>query len=421
MLIEIEKPIYGGDFLARLEGKVCFVPLALTGEQAQVRVVESRKGWAKAEIEQIVAPSAERIEPLCPVFGQCGGCSYQHTSHENQLRLKQAILRETLERAGVAAPAEIDVLSAEPWRYRNRVRFAFDAEGRWGYRGRRSHAVIAIDDCPLAAPLLTRAAHVFAEQRATVAPALRVLEISLFANCDESALLATITVPSAPPREEFETLAAQWQEHVPELAGVELAVQAPQEKFPRRLAIFEEDSLTYTAGEEPYRVDHGAFFQVNRFLVDALVERVTAGHRGRLAWDLFAGVGLFARRLAANFERVVAVESAPSALPGMRANLPATGEAVRAETLEFLERRAAGERPELIVVDPPRTGLGPEVCRRLLEVGAERIVSVSCDPATLARDLRLLTAGGYRIERLTMADLFPHTYHLETVADLVRA
>jgi 23S rRNA (uracil1939-C5)-methyltransferase len=421
VLVEIEKPIYGGAFLARHEGKAVFVPLTLPGEQTRVRVVESRKGWAAAEIYSIVEPAAERIAPRCPHFGLCGGCSYQHTSYEHQLQFKLAILRETLERAGLTAPAQIDTLSAEPWRYRNRVRFAFDAEGRWGYRGRRSHAVVPIDDCPLAAPVLTRAAQAFAELRATLSSQFRVAELALFATSDERSLLATVIATTIPAQSTFETLAEEWQQRVPELAGVELAVQAAADKFPRRLAVFEADSLHYTAAGQQYRVDHGAFFQVNRFLVDALAERVTGGREGHLAWDLFAGVGLFARQLASGFERVVAVEAAPSALPGLRANLPAGGEAVRAETLKFLESRPTAERPDLIVVDPPRTGLGPEICQHLVEIAAPQIVSVSCDPATLARDLKLLSAGGYAIERITLVDLFPQTYHLETVVDLRRA
>jgi len=419
--VRIEKPVYGGAFLARAEGKAVFVPLALPGEDVSVHVVQNRKGYATAEIESITAPAAERIAPRCAHFGQCGGCSYQHTGYEHQLRIKQAILRETLERAGVPVPETIDTLAAAPWAYRNRIRIAFDAAGRWGFRGRRAHAVVPIGDCPIAAPVLVRAAHAFAELCAALVPSLRVAELSLFCTHDERSLLATATAPAAPAKAVFEKLFAAWKVRVPELTGAELVAQAPAGGLPRRLALCSADAIIYTAAGHAYRVDHGAFFQVNRFLADALVERVTAGHTGKLAWDLFAGVGLFARRLAAGFERVVAVESAPAAIPGLRANLdPATGEAVRAETLEFL-RRPAPERPDLIVVDPPRTGLGADVCARLAAVAAPRIVSVSCDPATLARDLKLLTAAGYTMERITLADLFPHTYHLETVVDLRRA
>src|SRR5208283_5497236 len=156
-LVSIEKPIYGGAFLARIEGKAVFVPLALPGEQARVRIVDDKRGYATAEVEEIVHASEQRITPACPHFGACGGCQYQHANYAAQLAWKKDILRETLERGGVYPPEDIAVLAAEPWAYRNRIRLAFDAQGNVGYRGRRSHAVIPIAECPIAAPLLVRA------------------------------------------------------------------------------------------------------------------------------------------------------------------------------------------------------------------------------------------------------------------------
>jgi len=331
-LVEIEKPIYGGAFLARSEGKAVFVPLALPGEQVRVRIAQDKRGYATVEAEEIVAASPLRIAAGCPHFGTCGGCNYQHAGYETQLAFKQAILRETLERGGVKAPDEIVALSAEPWAYRNRIRVAFDAQGNPGYRGRRSHGIFPIRECPIAAPLLVKAALAFAEIARPLAGHFRPMELALF--CD--------------------------------------------------------------------------------------AERVTEGQSGKLAWDLFAGVGLFARRLASGFERVVAVESAPASEKALRANLAGTsGEAVSGDTLAFLHRRKA-EKPDLIVVDPPRTGLGAEITAALGAVAAKSLVYVSCDPATLARDLRVLVAGGYRIEALTLADLFPQTFHLETIVRLAR-
>ena len=140
-----------------------FVPLVLPGEQARVRLVEEKRGYAAAEVEELVAPSPERIAPGCRHFGVCGGCQYQHAGYETQLRIKQDVLRETLERGGIQPPEEIAVLAGQPWEYRNRIRLAFDAQGNAGYRGRRSHAVVPIRECPIAAPLLVRAALAAAE------------------------------------------------------------------------------------------------------------------------------------------------------------------------------------------------------------------------------------------------------------------
>jgi 23S rRNA (uracil1939-C5)-methyltransferase len=190
------------------------------------------------------------------------------------------------------------------------------------------------------------------------------------------------------------------------------------------------NSLLYRAAGMDYRVDQGAFFQVNRWLVDALVKRVTAEARGALAWDLFAGVGLFARQLSDRFARVIAVESAPASIAALAHNLRGTSaSAVKATTLDFLRRERSRARPDLIVpdlivVDPPRTGLSPETTALLAEIAAPEIVCVSCDPATLARDLRMLVDSrkgpGYVIDQITLADLFPQTFHLETVVRLRR-
>ena len=413
LLVQIEKPIYGGNFLAHEEGKALFVPLALPGEQARVRVVDEKRGYATAEIDELVVASPERIIAVCPHFGPCGGCQYQHANYGTQLRIKQAVLRETLQRGGVEPPEEIPVLAGEPWGYRNRIRVAFDAHGNPGYRGRRSHAVIPIKECPISAPLLVRAALATAE--VLRASALRPTEASLFSNAEETALLLTIFVAS-PTRIRFGELGSELRSRIPELAGVELVVEGGAHEPARSLARWGATSIAYRAVGVDYRVDHGAFFQVNRRLVDKLIEQVASGYSGTLAWDLFAGVGLFARKLTESFGHVVAVESSPAATDALVANLAeTTGEAEAASTLDFLRRNRKSERPDLIVVDPPRTGLGAEIATPIAEIAPRALVYVSCDPATLARDLRALLASGYAIESVTMADLFPQTFHLETV------
>jgi 23S rRNA (uracil1939-C5)-methyltransferase len=429
-LVEIEKPVYGGAFLARIEGKAVFVPLTLPGEQARVRITQTKPGYATAEAEEIVRASPERIVPSCPHFGACGGCHYQHVDYATQLALKQAILRETLERGGVAVPDEIAVLAAEPWRYRNRIRLAFDAAGNLGYRGRRSHAVVPMRECPIAAPVLVEAALAFAQIARGFAPALRSTELALFCDEAETALLATVFTAN-PARLRFDELAQAWHEQIPALTGAELVAEGRPGQQPRTLARWGAASINYHAAGSDYRVDHSAFFQVNRWLVDALIERVVAGHGGMHAWDLFAGVGLFARQLTASFDRVIAVESAPAATQALAANLKGTaGIPVKSDTLDFLRAHATHRPasvdprsaiPDLIVVDPPRTGLGAETCTLLAGIAAPVLVYVSCDPATLARDLRALIASGYQIQSITLADLFPQTFHLETVVHLRRA
>jgi 23S rRNA (uracil1939-C5)-methyltransferase len=421
-LLEIEKPVYGGAFLARAEGKAVFVPLTLPGEQARVRIVEEKRSYAAAEAEEIVAVAPDRVPARCPHFGPCGGCHYQHANYEAQLHFKQAILRETLERAGVPAPDAIDVLSATPWQYRNRIRLAFDAAGNPGYRGRRSHAIVPIRACPIAAPVLVTAALAIAEFFRKRPQQNRPSELALFCDAEEKVLIASVFTSGA-ALAPIDNSSSALLDLVPALRGVEIVEQRADQP-PRVVAQAGIISVFYRVAGFDYRVDHGAFFQVNRWLVDPLVERVTAGRSGRLAWDLFAGVGLFARRLAAGFDHVVAVESAPAATAALSHNLADTsGIAQTATTLDFLRlhRRAGRPQqtvPDLIVVDPPRTGLGGETTSLLAEIAAPAITYVSCDPATLARDLRTFIASGYVIDRLTLADLFPQTFHLETIVDL---
>jgi len=417
-VVEIEKPIYGGAFLARLEGKATFVPLTLPGEQARIRIVEDKRSYATAETEEIVAASADRVEPRCPHFGVCGGCSYQHANYESQLGLKQQILRETLQRAGVEAPKEIEVLAGEPWAYRNRIRVAFDASGRVGYRGRRSHDIVAIKECPIAAPLLVTAALEAADILRRLKGTIRPTEMSLFCDAEERALLASIYV-NGPAAKGFDEFASAWKEMVPELAGAECVEERSADGDSKQLARWGAESTVYRTGGFEYRVDHGSFFQVNRWLMDRLVQRVIGDRRGALAWDLYAGVGLFARQLAGRFKEVMAVESAPAAKLALGQNLLGTnGRGVTTDTFSFLIAQDGPAKPDLIVVDPPRAGLGPDISGLLGKIEAPALVYVSCDPSTLARDLKVLIASGYAIGSVALADLFPQTFHLETVVTL---
>jgi 23S rRNA (uracil1939-C5)-methyltransferase len=229
-----------------------------------------------------------------------------------------------------------------------------------------------------------------------------------------------------PSQRGLEPIFRDLAERIPALKGVEVVEEASGHGPARSFAQWGDSSIEYQAGGFDYRVDQGAFFQVNRWLIDTLIDRVVAKHKGAVALDLFAGVGLFARQLTKSFAKVVAVESAPAALAALEANLEGTGgSAVRATTLEFLRRAvqpgklaSAFEKPELVIVDPPRTGLGPEVTALLGQFAPDTIVYVSCDPATLGRDLRALLGAGYSIDSIALADLFPQTYHLESIVKL---
>jgi 23S rRNA (uracil1939-C5)-methyltransferase len=420
-LVRIEKPVYGGSFLARVDGKAIFVPLTIPGEQVQLRITEDKHSYAKAEVEKLIESAPQRMPPLCPHFGFCGGCQYQHATYEAQLDWKQAILRETLERAGIRVDCKIHVLAADPWHYRNRIRLTLDSSGKPGYRSRHSHEVVPVDQCAIAAPLLMRTATTLAEEFRRCGGPGRGVEFTLFCNKTETELLAEVATPRT-VRFPLAELARTVAKGIPELRGLQLVLNMPGATKPRTLDQWGSNALTYHAGGSAYHVVQGAFFQVNRWLLDPLVQAVTQQSSGDLAWDLYAGVGLFALPLTHSFKQVVAVESSATSLASLRKNLRGTcGKAIHADTLEFLRQNRRDSQPDLIVLDPPRNGLGPEATSILGAVAAPSLLYVSCDPATMARDLKALVASGYGVIAITMIDLFPQTMHLETLIHLRRS
>ncbi len=295
------------------------------------------------------------------------------------------------------------------------------------YREAGSHRDLAVDHCPIAAPVLQRALAAMAEAARALGIAPGVLaEVEFFANADETALL--LSCFSAQPRQAAALLPQLCRvvaERVPELTGGAVFALAEGKSRAASYASWGIPSLLYPVGDLTYRVSAGSFFQVNRFLAPQLVELVTASRSGALAWDLYAGVGLFAQALSRSFAQVVAVESASSSSSDLRHNLAGKAHrVVSSDTLAFLEaeaRRKRRQRPDLVVLDPPRAGLGKRVITLLASVGAHTVVYVSCDPATLARDLGQMQRSGYRIAQMTLVDLFPQTFHLETVTVLTRS
>ncbi len=412
--ITIEKLVYGGEGLGRLNGRAVLVPLVLPGERVSARPVKEEPRLVRALAEQILEPSPGRVTAECPYFTRCGGCQYQHARYEDQLRYKAAILRETLARIGKLEAPEPEVVAAEPWHYRNRVQFKAGKRGRefhLGYFERGSRRLLDVDQCPISAPeinaLLPELGELGRRPDFPEGPA----EIELFV-APEGALLARITSTVPVP----ETLVSACREHLPGL--VSLAAEAPGSGRPRR--IFGPGHLVYSAGGFDYRVSHGVFFQSNRFLTDTLAELVTGDLEGEAALDLFSGAGYFTLPLARRFARVVAVESNRMAVRDLDSNCSRAGlgnvEVVHSKAENFLTE---AQRPDAVLLDPPRAGVGKAAIEALARLDAPAIIYVSCDPATLARDLAPLVAH-YRLERLQLVDLFPQTFHIEAVATLVR-
>ncbi|HTZ98465.1 MAG TPA: class I SAM-dependent RNA methyltransferase [Terriglobales bacterium] len=429
MRLSIEKLVYGGDGLARLpadengRGKAAFVPFVLEGETVEATLVENKPGFARARLDEVIERSANRIEAPCPYYGRCGGCHYQHTDYRHQLEIKAAVLKENLRRiAKVELETEPIVHASPEWNYRNRARLRVRTQPDFalGYYRFASHELLPVEQCPISSALINRGISVAWELGRAGKIPQEIQEIEFFANAEDDQLL--LLLYCAPPlsTEAAQNLAEDLRGTASAIGALVIAIGANESAELKPMASAGEKALNYKTKDAAYRVSGGAFFQVNRFLTDQLVEIVTANRSGNAALDLYAGVGLFSSVLARSFAQVTAVESSPTAYADLSYNSPANVKAVHATTDRFLQQRAGKVRPDLIVLDPPRGGLGGMVVRSLAGLEAAEITYVSCDPATLARDLAGLLAAGYHIRQAHVVDLFPQTYHVESVVRLSR-
>jgi len=448
LLLTIEKLIYGGDGLARLpaalpaaspanapndahgRGKAVFVPFVLAEEKIDATLTEQKPGFARANADAILEPSPHRIQPDCPHFTRCGGCHYQHAGYEHQLAIKKEILRESLRRtAKLDLPFDIQVHPSPPWNYRNRSRLQVKVSPAFaaGYFKLATHELLPVEDCPISSPLINRGiATLWQSGRAGKVPA-GVREVEFFADADDTQLLVEVACAGEARRAAVRVWAEDFRAALPEIAGV-VAFREPNPGDKKAgaqqiLVTVGAGHLIYQTRRAAYRVSAGSFFQTNHHLTDELVKIVTEGQSGKLALDLYAGAGLFSTALACDFHHIVSVESSQTSTGDLAYNCPDNGEAVQATTEQYLaraEKTGQAGKPDLAVVDPPRSGLGERVVRNLANLGAPRVTYVSCDPATLARDLVTLLAAGYRVEQVHLVDLFPQTYHLESVVHLSR-
>src|SRR5882724_3748390 len=391
--ISIEKLVYGGDGLAHADGNTVFVPYVLPGEQVRATAKSKRKKLVWAKLLEVTSASAQREGARCPHFQTCGGCHYQHIPAAEQLRLKKEILLETLSRlGGIQWAGAIHEHSAEPYGYRNRAQWAVrNANPRAiGYFLPESSVIVPIDECPVLSPLLAKTFGQLQELARSNRLPEKALEIEAFVDSTDSKLALNVAFERfpKPPAE----LAATFREALPELESLLLADES-KDKFELTGPGF----LFHEAAGFRYRVSHLSFFQVNRFLVEDLLQTVVAGAKGEAALDLYAGVNVISHNEHAE---------------------------------EFLGK--TGEKPDFVVLDPPRSGLGAEAAAKLAALGAAEIAYLSCDPSTLARDLAVLTgsktnpesastATRYEIADVHLFDLFPQTYHIETLVRLRRA
>lgn len=435
MQIKIQKLVYGGDGLGRLPadengpGKTVFAPFVLEDETVEIALTEQKRSFARGQVKEIVEASAHRVEPQCPYFQRCGGCHYQHADYAHQLEIKAEILRETLRRtAKIELPCELQTHSASPWKYRNRTRFKLRhaAEFAIGYYKFASHELQPVEQCPISSDLINRALTAL-WQSGREGNLAGIDEIEIFANAEDTQMLAELYIAAGAHRSEARRLVESVQALMPEIVGV-AAFFGGAAEAQKPIAAIGSEFLTYATKRGAYRVNAGAFFQVNRFLLDELTSIVVPpGLSGTHALDLYAGVGLFSKLLAESFPQVSSVESSHTSTADLAHNCPQSVEVVQATTEAYLNNAKAAamakkktSRPDLVIVDPPRAGLGEHVVAGLVKLNAPRLTYVSCDPATLARDLAGLTKAGYRIAEAHWLDMFPQTFHIESVFHLLR-
>jgi len=383
-----ERLAYGGDAIARHDGLAIFVPYAAPGERLRVRITERKKNFARGVIDRILDPSPSRRAPLCQYFGDCGGCQLQHISYEAQLESKVGFVRDALERIGrIDWSHEIEIRHAAEFGYRSRTQVKIDRRaGRVGFNRAASNAVCDVTSCPILVPELDEA--------------LRSLWVSL----------------GHEPRED---------QRLPNRLQIEMAAGESGVSFEPSLGGLPAGALKRTVKGAVYNFSPSTFFQGNPGLLDELVDVAVGDASGDLAIDLYAGVGLFTIQLARCFSRVIGVEADTGAADFARENISANQNAniefYNSKTEVWLKSfvQTKAPPPDLVLLDPPRTGAA-EAITHIVRLNPARITYVSCDPTTLARDLRALLDSGYELSRITAIDLFPQTYHVETVAALVR-
>jgi 23S rRNA (uracil1939-C5)-methyltransferase len=413
-----QKLVYGGDALGHFQGRTVLVPHALPGEKLEVEEVRIAKGVTYARPLRVMTPAPERVTPPCPYFGRCGGCRYQHLNYESQIAWKREILRETLRRIGrIRWEDDIRIHAAAPWNYRSQAQIKVSqSQGRveLGFYEAESHRLVPVDECKILSPRLNAA---LGELRCHWWHSLlaECKEIEMTADHTDEKLM--LTFKGTFNAQQGETLARGCLDR---LSGVETVAVARDSGF----TVYGAPAIDYRVADFLYRVSPNSFFQASRFLISELAAAATAGQSGSLALDLYAGVGLFTLPLARAFQQVVGVEANLAAAADLEANagrhelhnIRVAGES----SYDFL-RRFAQVAPDLVVVDPPRAGVGRRTLDLLARLGPSRVHYVSCHPPTLARDLGALSHLGYRVISVEMFDFFPQTAHIECLTQLVKS
>ena len=404
--LKLDAMAHGGDAIGRHEGRAIFVPYGIPGERVRAEIVDDRERYARARLLEVLEASPARVAPPCPFFGpeKCGGCQWQHIDTDVQPRLKGLVTLDQLQRIGkIEEPPVFEPIPDEVgWEYRNHALFRVDSKGHLGFLSAKSHDVYPVSDCLIIHPLLSR----LLQSLDMTYPELEWMEMRAGTATGDLMLLLQAKEEESPSLQ------------------VDFPLSIVQIRHDDAVApLIGLDYILERVHEREFRVSATSFFQVNSAQAAQLVNIVLGAldlKGGEHVLDAYCGVGLFTAFLAEEAASVTGIEANPPAVADARHNLANFD---NVDVLEGAVERVIQEIDapiDAVVVDPPRTGVEPEVVDAIVESGCERIVYVSCDPATLARDCRRLIRQGFTLEWVQPVDLFPQTYHIENVALLTR-
>ncbi len=405
LILRTQALAYGGAAIGRLpDGRAVFTPFCLAGETVRVQVVEEKRGYARAELLEVLESSPQRVAPRCGHFMECGGCHYQQIAYSEQLAAKAAILADQLERiGGITSPLPEPTLpSMAPYNYRNHVQFHLDPHGKLGYRRSNSDQTLAIREC-----------HLPEEGLNTLWPQLdfeampEIERVGLRSGAGDDWQIILESAASQPPEFTVEGLP---------LSAVHLSPGGT-------VVLAGSEAVTMQIKGRFFQVSAASFFQTNTAMAESMVQHILDTLPKYAAFtphttllDCYCGVGLFSAFLAPHVGRLIGIESAPSACEDFSANLDEFDHVELYQSSADIALPNLPVRPEIVLVDPPRAGLERQALDGLLALAPQVLVYISCDPATLGRDARRLVAGGYRLRQITPVDLFPQTYHIESIS-----
>jgi 23S rRNA (uracil1939-C5)-methyltransferase len=401
---------FKGYGVSRIDGKVVFIPYSVIGDEVWAEIVEEKKNYAIGKLVEILAPSSWRTEPSCPYFGRCGGCQWQHIDYAQQVELKKEILKDILMRLGKLKeiPTITIFPSPDPYNYRTRVQLKVKGE-KLGYYQERSHQLVDIDRCPIAHPLVNEIIPLLRKEQFLIS-STEEIEINVSPEEEKGVLIFYFLKPS----QGWETSIRQFLKTRPIVKGITTLRE-------RQTASLGKPHLNFTLPLNlRLRTSPGSFFQVNLKQNERLIKKVlefSGGQRNESTLDLYSGVGNFTLPLATVTQEGWGIEENAVAVKDARFNAQFNGienaRFVRGKVEDVLKKWKR-ENPDLIILDPPRTGC-KGVVDQVAGLKPKRIVYVSCEPTIFARDLRLFSDRGYFLRELALIDMFPQTYHMEVV------